>query len=100
MQLTGLQGIQVFVGFQLTFCYLQHFHGYIGAMVCGALTGGQQIIQHKTVLHGVKTITQTAHMAGLDLANQSVNDLLLGFDFDCQFPVKAAVSGNGAVYDV
>ena len=41
MEFTGLQGIQVFVCFQLTLSYLQHFHCHIGAVVCGTLTCGQ-----------------------------------------------------------
>jgi len=61
VELTGFQGIQVFVGFQLALADLQHFHSHIGAMVCGALTGGQQILQYETVLHSAKAIPQTAH---------------------------------------
>ena len=50
VQLTGLQGIEVFVCFQLAFGNLQHFHCHIGAMVCGALAGGQQVFQHEAGL--------------------------------------------------
>ena len=57
MKLAGLQCIQIFVGFQFSFRNLQHFHGYIGAMVCGSFTGSQQIFQHKTVLHGAEAIS-------------------------------------------
>ena len=42
VQLTGLQSIEVFVCFQLALCNLQHFHSYIGAVICGTLAGGQR----------------------------------------------------------
>ena len=80
VQLTGFQGIQIFVCLQLAFGNLQHFHSYIGAVVCGTLTSSQQILQYEAVFHGAKTITQSAHMTGLDLTNQSVNNLILGFN--------------------
>ena len=41
VQFACLQGIQVFVCFQLAFGYLQHFNSHIGAVVCGTLTSGQ-----------------------------------------------------------
>ena len=50
VQFACLQGIQVFVGFQLALCNLQHFHSYIGAVICGALAGGQQVFQHEAGL--------------------------------------------------
>lgn len=54
IKLAGLQSVQILVGFQLALGDLQHFHRHIGAVVCGALAGGQQIFQYKAVLYGAK----------------------------------------------
>ena len=80
------------MSFQLAFCNLQHFHGHIGAMVCGALASSQQIFQHEAIFYGTQAVSQAAHMAGLDFPNQSINNLLLGFNSGSLLPVEAAVS--------
>ena len=51
VKLTSIQGVSLFVGFQLTFGDLKHFDSHIGAVVGGALKGGQQIVQHEALLH-------------------------------------------------
>ena len=100
MELAGLEGTQVLVGLQLALGDLEHLHGDVGAVVCGTLAGGQQILQNEAILHGAQAITQAADMAALDLPDQRINDLLLGLDFHGVVEVEAAVGGNGATDNI
>ena len=100
VEFAGFQSIEIFVGFQLAFSNLQHFHGHIGAMVCGTFAGSQQIFQHEAIFHGAQTVSQSADMAGFDFTDQRVNNLLLGFDLDGLAAVEAAIGCHGAVFDL
>ena len=64
VELAGLQGVEVLVSLQLALGDLEHFHSDVGAVVCGSLAGGQQILQDEAVFHRAQAISQAAHTNG------------------------------------
>ena len=68
------------MGIKLIGSDLDHRNGDVGAVVGDTLVVGQQIIQHKAVLDGADTGLQAGNVAGLDLAHETVHDLLKRFD--------------------